>query len=102
MMDRDGSQTISREEFYESLESDHMHTQFMLCGLNINHAEDFFELLLAMSNDNEVELDKFVNACVMMKGSATAIEQNMILLEARDFQNRVAEHFLNLKHWQTQ
>jgi len=49
MMDRDGSQTISRDEFYESLESDFMRSEFMICGLNINNAEDFFELLLAMS-----------------------------------------------------
>mmetsp|Transcript_134909 Transcript_134909/g.262743 ORF Transcript_134909/g.262743 Transcript_134909/m.262743 type:complete len:152 (+) Transcript_134909:1-456(+) len=102
MIDRDGSNTISRDEFYESIASQNMRYEFMVCGLNIHNAEDFFELLLDLNNGDEVQLDQFVAACVMMRGNANAIEQTMMLREARDFQNRVGEHFYNLKHWQFQ
>jgi len=101
IMDQDGSKTISPKEFQKSLESDHTRAEFMLCGLDIQNAEDFFQLMQKLSNDHEVEIEKFVAACMMMKGGASAIEQNKMLMEARDFQHRVAEHFFRIKHWQS-
>jgi len=101
IIDQDGSKTISPEEFQKSLESDHTRAEFMLCGLDIQNAEDFFQLMQKLSNDHEVEIDKFVTACMMMKGGASAIEQSKMLMEARDFQHRVAEHFFRIKHWQS-
>merc|ERR1712008_468600 len=97
-IDRSGSQTISREEFHEILESVHTRALFMLCGLDV--PEDFFDVMVALSDANEMQIETFVDACMQMKGAASAISQQKILMEARDFHRKLANHFLKIKIWQ--
>jgi len=101
-LDADGSNTISREELYCGLENDHLRSEFILCGLDIHDAEDFFELLLELTSDNEVDIKTFVEACMRMKGEASGIDQHTQLLEARRFHRQMVEHFFRVRHWQTE
>jgi len=101
-LDEDDSNTISRAELYKGLENENISSEFALCGLDIHDAEDFFELLLEMSNDSEVDVKTFVQACMRMQGAASGIHQHTQLLEARRFQSQVGEHFFRIKHWQNE
>jgi len=101
-LDIDRSNTISREELHCGLENDQLRSEFMLCGLDIHDAQDFFELLLESSSDNEVDVQTFVEACMRMKGVASGIDQHTQLLEARRFQRSMVEHFFTMRHFQTE
>jgi len=103
-LDRDDNNSISREQLIEAFEDDRTCSEFTLMGLDIKDVECFFDLLLGLRSglrqEQEVDIDSFVEACMRMKGGATGIEQHMQLLESRHFQRKVFDDFHKIKIWQ--
>eukprot|EP00929_Paragymnodinium_shiwhaense_P063663 TRINITY_DN31819_c1_g1_i1.p1 TRINITY_DN31819_c1_g1~~TRINITY_DN31819_c1_g1_i1.p1 ORF type:complete len:688 (-),score=124.38 TRINITY_DN31819_c1_g1_i1:157-2220(-) len=79
--DLDKSGTLSAEEFHSFMESAMIRDFFVVRGLDIKNAEHFFEMMNAVSEGEELELEHFVGACLRVKGAATSIDLHMLAFD---------------------
>merc|ERR1712113_828690 len=53
-------------------------------GLDIRHAEIFFDMLASSSSEEEeVSIDAFVDGCMKMKGEATSLDMQVLLYKTK-------------------
>merc|ERR1712008_222089 len=90
-LDTDCSGTVTVEELLRHIQSESVRAEFLALGLDLYNCDDFFELLLSNRSTSEVEIDTFVEGCMRMKGSATAMNQQTVLLEMRSMRHSQAE-----------
>jgi len=92
-MDANNSGTVSADEFREHIESQEMRCYFSVLGLDIRNAQEFFEMLVFISDGQEVDIDTFVEGCMQMRGHATGIAQQNLIMETRLLRRAQNEHF---------
>lgn len=84
--DKDGKGTISYEDFH-TLMHDKMFVAYMSSvGLDVKDADMFFNMIRNVSDggsDDVVDIDQFVLGCLMMRGSATALDMQALLAETK-------------------
>lgn len=78
--DKDGSGTLSWEEFESYLTDEKVQAYFGSLGLDVSQARALF-MLLDVDESNSVGIEEFVFGCMRMKGEAKSIDVNMLLYE---------------------
>jgi Ca2+-binding EF-hand superfamily protein len=71
--DKDGSGTLSWEEFCKYLNDDKVKAYFQSLDLEISQAHMLFTLL-DTDEDDEVGIDEFIDGCLSLKGQARTID----------------------------
>jgi len=69
-------------------------------GFDAQSIDDWLEMLASQNPRNVVEIDAFINGCMRMRGTATGIDQQALLLETRNIRRMTADNRLKLKQWQ--
>eukprot|EP00439_Symbiodinium_sp_Y106_P061797 s2444_g9.t1 len=79
-MDRDNNGRITKEEFDECLEDGEVLSHMLSVGLDVYDAHYLFELVADQTG--ELEISRFVDGCMAVKGSASAldIQKQMVLI----------------------
>eukprot|EP00931_Biecheleriopsis_adriatica_P003953 TRINITY_DN10569_c0_g1_i1.p1 TRINITY_DN10569_c0_g1~~TRINITY_DN10569_c0_g1_i1.p1 ORF type:complete len:707 (+),score=113.34 TRINITY_DN10569_c0_g1_i1:217-2121(+) len=72
-LDTRKSGTISQEEFREHMKNPMMVSYMSHVGLVLHDVEHFFHVI-AGNDAKEVDIDRFVEGCMAMKGNATALD----------------------------
>jgi len=72
-LDTRKSGTISQEEFREHMRNPMMVSYMSHVGLVLHDVEHFFHVI-AGNDAKEVDIDRFVEGCMAMKGNATALD----------------------------
>merc|ERR1711874_311680 len=62
-LDADGSGTISAEECIPQLSGGRHKAYFKALGIDVKHAEAFFEMLATASDSREVDIEDFIRGC---------------------------------------
>eukprot|EP00413_Alexandrium_margalefii_P002315 CAMPEP_0204519758 /NCGR_PEP_ID=MMETSP0661-20131031/4900_1 /ASSEMBLY_ACC=CAM_ASM_000606 /TAXON_ID=109239 /ORGANISM="Alexandrium margalefi, Strain AMGDE01CS-322" /LENGTH=228 /DNA_ID=CAMNT_0051525273 /DNA_START=29 /DNA_END=715 /DNA_ORIENTATION=- len=92
-MDSNNSGTISAEEFHRHIGTNEMRCSFSVLGLDIRNAQEFFDMLAFIGDDDEVDIESFVQGCLRMRGSATGIAQQNLIMETRLLRRSQCELF---------
>lgn len=50
-------------------------------GLQVHEAELFFQIMTGSDTEGEVSIDRFVEGCMQMKGTATGVDMQKVLFE---------------------
>jgi len=83
-IDVDQSGTISSQEWTNSVQHDHnLRYRLAVMGLDIKDAMMFFNMLMEIGSDIEIDVDFFVDACLKMKGHASSIDLNCLAYETK-------------------
>lgn len=83
-IDLDGSGTISCKEFNERVQHDErVKARLSVLGLDIKDTSMFFDMLMDVGHDIEIDIDFFVDACLKMKGTASSIDLQGVAFEAK-------------------
>ncbi|CAE7870325.1 dnaJ, partial [Symbiodinium necroappetens] len=81
-LDSDRSGKISKAEFLADMEDDRIVSYMHTLGLDMHDAEHFFDLLANDRNQQEVDIDTFIEHCMSMKGTATAMDLHKQMVQA--------------------
>lgn len=79
--DQDGSGTISRSELVEISKDQRIRDRFEMYELNIKDADHLFTTVSDLVGVQELDIDTFVAGWLKMKGYATSIDQQAIILQ---------------------
>ncbi|CAE7730453.1 Scn11a [Symbiodinium sp. CCMP2456] len=79
-MDRDNNGRITKDEFDECLEDGEVLSHMLSVGLDVYDAHYLFELVADQTG--QLEISRFVDGCMAVKGSASAldIQKQMVLI----------------------
>lgn len=89
-LDTDSSGSITFEEFLECMEDERMVSYMATVGLEVHDVELFFKIVAkASSNDDRVDIDKFVEGCMSMRGGASGLDMQKSLYETSRLQARL-------------
>eukprot|EP00931_Biecheleriopsis_adriatica_P003955 TRINITY_DN10569_c0_g3_i1.p1 TRINITY_DN10569_c0_g3~~TRINITY_DN10569_c0_g3_i1.p1 ORF type:complete len:721 (+),score=117.48 TRINITY_DN10569_c0_g3_i1:74-2236(+) len=86
-LDSDNSGKISQEEFKEHMKNPVMVSYMSTVGLELHDVQHFFRVVAG--NEREVDIDRFVEGCMAMKGSATALDVHKQIYESRKIQHKL-------------
>jgi hypothetical protein len=101
-VDADDSGKLSRAEFEDCIKKRHMTMLLEMMGLQKHHVLEFFNhLALVYDDGGQVEIAKFVNGCMLLKGAATnfdlqKLHAEFLAAQARFDQNQ--SRILKLLH----
>eukprot|EP00928_Gymnodinium_smaydae_P039180 TRINITY_DN26819_c0_g1_i1.p1 TRINITY_DN26819_c0_g1~~TRINITY_DN26819_c0_g1_i1.p1 ORF type:complete len:731 (-),score=167.86 TRINITY_DN26819_c0_g1_i1:97-2289(-) len=93
-IDKDRSGKISAEEFYRTTHSPKMKAYLTLLGLDVKDAEMFFNMLVNVSDKQEVDIESFVNGCMRLRGPASSVDLQGLAVQARNIQES-QRHFVD-------
>jgi len=101
----DMSGTITARELRDTVDfDDDMKIQLRSLGLEVEDLQKFFDLLVEHLPDgnkrNDVEIDRFVEAFMRMKGAAKIVTHETLLMETRALFQMQARNNLYMKNWQ--
>merc|ERR1712087_814909 len=88
--DCDGSGTLSWEEFEQHMQNRQVKAYFQALDLDITQAHKLFELL-DVDNNNDVSLDEFLSGCARLRGGASNVDLNVILLHVQRLTSQVGQ-----------
>eukprot|EP00929_Paragymnodinium_shiwhaense_P099397 TRINITY_DN6101_c0_g2_i2.p1 TRINITY_DN6101_c0_g2~~TRINITY_DN6101_c0_g2_i2.p1 ORF type:complete len:735 (+),score=112.93 TRINITY_DN6101_c0_g2_i2:77-2281(+) len=88
LADADGSGTISWSEFEALMAKEDIQDFFAAKHLDVKNAESFFKMVQAANEGVEVELEDFVGALLRLKGNATSIDLQMLVVEHRQLASK--------------
>merc|ERR1712232_674591 len=89
-LDIDRSGQISFDEFFTSMQDERMVSYMASVGLEIHDVECFFRMAAnASSKHDQVDIDKFVEGCMSMKGNASGLDMQKSLFEMSKLQVKV-------------
>ena len=71
-MDKDQSGRITQEEFLECMRDSEILSYMLSVGLDVYDAQYLFELVA--DNQGELEISRFVDGCMAVKGAASALD----------------------------
>eukprot|EP00931_Biecheleriopsis_adriatica_P003954 TRINITY_DN10569_c0_g2_i1.p1 TRINITY_DN10569_c0_g2~~TRINITY_DN10569_c0_g2_i1.p1 ORF type:complete len:718 (+),score=127.25 TRINITY_DN10569_c0_g2_i1:74-2227(+) len=86
-LDTDESGKISEEEFKEHMKNPFMISYMSQVGLELHDVQHFFKVVA--SDAEEVDIDHFVEGCMAMKGSATALDVHKQIYESRKIREQL-------------
>jgi len=89
-VDTDRSGAISYNEFLESMSNELMVSYMASVGLEVHDVELFFKSVAGcQSLDEEIEIEKFVEGCLAMKGSATALDMRKQMFDMESLTDKL-------------
>jgi len=91
--DKDGSNSLSWEEFQKHLDDKRVQAYFTSLQLDVSQARALF-LLLDTDENDQVDIEQFVCGCMRLKGEAKSIDVNMIMYENEKLRQKLA-HFMD-------
>merc|ERR1712083_32319 len=97
MIDTDGSNTISREEFETFMNNDIFKSYFDVRGIDVKDARMFFNMLASCNEDDAVDLETFVGTCLRIKGVASSIDVHTLNFEIRCMNRTTGRFFASLE-----
>merc|ERR1711920_1067206 len=74
---------ISLDEFVHAMEDPKFRYFFEVRGLDIKDAEMFFNMLTAVSGEDEVDISTFVSGCLGMQGTASSLDLQTLSFELK-------------------
>jgi len=80
-LDTDGSGKLSREEFMHDMQDSRIVSYMHTLGLDMHDAERFFEIVSDKLHDQEVDIDTFIEHCLAMRGTATAMDMHRQMVQ---------------------
>eukprot|EP00929_Paragymnodinium_shiwhaense_P112429 TRINITY_DN8068_c0_g1_i1.p1 TRINITY_DN8068_c0_g1~~TRINITY_DN8068_c0_g1_i1.p1 ORF type:complete len:728 (+),score=150.25 TRINITY_DN8068_c0_g1_i1:83-2266(+) len=86
LVDRDGSKTISCEEFEDFIQNEHLRQYFDVRGIDIKDAQMFYQMLCAaaeVGDNEEVDIETFIGGCLRLKGLASSIDVQTLAYESK-------------------
>eukprot|EP00929_Paragymnodinium_shiwhaense_P049921 TRINITY_DN25174_c0_g2_i1.p1 TRINITY_DN25174_c0_g2~~TRINITY_DN25174_c0_g2_i1.p1 ORF type:complete len:654 (-),score=115.89 TRINITY_DN25174_c0_g2_i1:259-2220(-) len=97
MADVNMSGTLSAQEFEDFMNSNLIREFFLTRGLDIKNAAHFFEMMNAVGEGDELELEHFVGTCLRVKGVATSIDLHMLAFEHKVMSQKMKK-FIGFVH----
>jgi hypothetical protein len=99
-MDKDGSGKMAKQEFLRVIHTnEQVKAFFAQQGLDIKDAEMFFKMLKdADHEDEDVEIDVFVDGCMRMKGLASSLDVQALRFRLRNMRRENNNHYKELSH----
>jgi len=83
VLDTDGDGNISRQEFETMLKNTVFASYMASLGLEVRDVSQFFSTVAGQtSEDAQVSIEQFAEACVSMRGTATSVDMHRQLLES--------------------
>jgi hypothetical protein len=83
-VDEDLSGKLTQEQFEDSLRKKQLPMLLTMLGLGTDHVLELFKHMAQVADDNgQVEIGKFVNSCMLLKGAATNFELQKLHAEIR-------------------
>jgi len=76
--DTDDSGMLSAKEFSNNIRIGKLGAQLTVLGLNIKYPLQFFEMIASGFDDEEIEIDAFVQRCMTMRGHASCIDVSLM------------------------
>jgi len=95
-LDAANTGTISAVEFQYLLEHTHIRHYLSALGLEIRNAEEVFSVLALTTNGESVDIDAFVEGCMSMRGLASSVGQQNLVMETKMMRRSQREHCLIL------
>jgi len=83
-LDSDSSGTLTKEEFSRHMNNGKLKYFLAALGLDIKDAERFFEIL--DDNNSEIDIGLFVDACMKLKGAASSIDLQDLMLKTQQLE----------------
>jgi len=78
-----GDDTISKTDFLNAMRQPRLRSLLHTLGLDIRDARIFFSMLVAANEGGSVDIDQFVDGCMRLKGPATSIDLQSVMLQSR-------------------
>lgn len=88
-VDDDGNGVISVEEIKSASQKAKVFHRFELLGITLRDVETFFSTLTAMTDDGKLSKDTFVEGCLRMKGPASSLVAQAILLQVQELCKKI-------------
>merc|ERR1719240_530128 len=79
-MDKDGSGTISEEEFLDHLDDERVLAYFNSMKLDVSDATSLFKLL-DVDHSGSVEINEFIDGCQKLKGESRTLDMHLMRYE---------------------
>merc|ERR1719414_2799022 len=95
-VDKDGSGTITWEEFLHSLDSEEMCLFFESMDLDIQEAQGLYQLL-DMHGRNELTYEDFVHGCFRLRGAAKAIDLASLMMDYKRVSQKLDDDITKVK-----
>jgi len=89
LVDRDKKGKISLDEFKRAMKNGVLVAYMASVGLEIHDVEFFFRSMAGSSEAEEVDVNAFVEGCMTMKGSATALDVQKQIAKTGDVFKRI-------------
>merc|ERR1719341_2193035 len=80
-LDGDNKGGLNLQEFMKGLHNHDVRAMMESLDLNVKDAETFFHMMLSTSEDDYVTIDRFVDACMHVQGTAANIDVQCLLWE---------------------
>jgi len=96
-VDADHSGFLTKEQFEDGIDKGRIPLLLHLLGLDQDHVQNFFDVLCASSDDNQVDIESFVRGCMRLKGPATSFDVQILLSNVDKLERHHAREFRNLK-----
>jgi hypothetical protein len=99
-VDADASGKLTKEQFEDGLRRSHIPMLLRGLGLQRHNVLEFFHFMAEARNDNgQVDIDTFVNGCMLLKGAATNFDLQKLHAEIKAMQahhDRSLDNILNM------
>ena len=82
-IDLDESGSLSLDEWEESLESEVVQTLLASMDLGVKDSSEFFRQILDLSSTNTVDIDAFVDGCVVMRSGNLSVDVHLLTCETK-------------------
>lgn len=82
-MDKDKSGKVNRAEWMRMVEEPDVVAHFELADLDIKDANDFFDAVVSLTGNDEIDIETFVESCMKVKGAASSIDLQIVLFQVR-------------------
>jgi len=79
--DHDGNGTLSWRELHDLSRNEHIKARLEGLDLNVNDADHLFKMVSDLAGSDEVEIDLLVASWLKMKGFATSIDVQAVILQ---------------------
>jgi hypothetical protein len=90
---------ISKGDWDEAMEKSINHSFFEMAGIRAHDVEQFFAMLMHSSEDQRVDIDEFVSACMRLKGPASCFDTMTVISEVHNVKQELLE-VLQILHGQ--
>jgi len=89
-LDKDGTNTLTKEEFTGYMEHPEIVALFSVLGLDVSDVIGFFEAL-DVDGSEELEIDEFVMGCMHLRGEAKTVDMVTLMRENKRMMKKIGD-----------